>query len=303
MTRVYGPTSLFLLALGLLCWLQGPASAEDTDAAADTEMIVGGTVAPEGKYPWQVRLYTSMDDDKGRCGGTIVADQWVLTAAHCAVVDPDATADVVPLGAIVVGYGSTDRTKTTKIESEKIVVHPLYLQQGIAGNADLALIKLKRPIAGAKAVQLADAQLNKQLLTPGAKVTVTGWGALWNPEDQSIMEMLSQLTAGADLDERLNYPLKLHQVDIQVLDNESCRSVFQPSNISIADSDICGMSPASRKNSCYGDSGGPLVASLGSRKFAQVGVVSRGCGNQQLPNIYTRVSSFSDWIHETMGAN
>ena len=299
MTRVYGPASLFLLALGLLCWLQGPASAED----ADTEMIVGGTVAPEGKYPWQVRLYTSMDDDKGRCGGTIVADQWVLTAAHCAVVDPDATADVVPLGAIVVGYGSTDRTKTTKSESEKIVVHPLYLQQGIAGNADLALIKLKQPIAGAKAVQLADAQLNKQLLTPGAKVTVTGWGALWNPEDQSIMEMLSQLTAGADLDERLNYPLKLHQVDIQVLDNESCRSVFQPSNISITDSDICGVAPSSRKNSCYGDSGGPLVASLGSRKFAQVGVVSRGCGNQQLPNIFTRVSSFSDWIHETMGAN
>ena len=303
MTRVYGPTSLFLLALGLLCWLQGPASAEDTDAAADTEMIVGGTVAPEGKYPWQVRLYTSMDDDKGRCGGTIIADQWVLTAAHCAVVDPDATADVVPLGAIVVGYGSTDRTKTTKIESEKIVVHPLFLQQGIAGNADLALIKLKQPIADAKAVQLADAQLNKQLLTPGAKVTVTGWGALWNPEDQGIMEMLAQLTAGADLDERLNYPLKLHQVEIQVMDNESCRSVFQPSNISITDSDICGVAPSSRKNSCYGDSGGPLVAPTGSRKFVQVGVVSRGCGNQQLPNIFTRVSSFSDWIHETMGSN
>jgi secreted trypsin-like serine protease len=299
MTRVYGPTSLFPLALGLLCWLQGPAFAEDTDI----EMIVGGTVAPEGKYPWQVRLYTSMDDDKGRCGGTIIADQWVLTAAHCAVVDPDATADVVPLDAIVVGYGSTDRTKTTKIESEKIVVHPLYLQQGIAGDADLALIKLKQPIAGAKAVQLADPQLNKQLLTPGAKVTVTGWGALWNPEDQGVMEMLAQLTAGADLDERLNYPLKLHQAEIQVMDNESCRSVFQPSNISITDSDICGMAPSSRKNSCYGDSGGPLVAPTGSRKFVQVGVVSRGCGNQQLPNIYTRVSSFSDWIHETMRAN
>lgn len=71
MTRVYRPTSLFLLLLGSLCWQQGPASAEDTDAAADTEMIVGGTVAPQGKYPWQVRLYTSMDDDKGRCGGTI----------------------------------------------------------------------------------------------------------------------------------------------------------------------------------------------------------------------------------------
>ena len=56
MTGVYRPTSLFLLLLGSLCWQQGPASAEDTDAAAETEMIVGGTVAPQGKYPWQVRL-------------------------------------------------------------------------------------------------------------------------------------------------------------------------------------------------------------------------------------------------------
>ena len=303
MIRVYGSAFRILLLLALLSWLQGAASAEDTDIADDTEMIVGGKVAPEGKYPWQVRLYTSMDDGKGRCGGTIIADQWVLTAAHCAVADPDATANVVPLGAIVVGYGSTDRTKTTKIESEKIVVHPLYLEHGIAGNADLALIKLKRPIANAKPVQLADPQLNERLLTPGAKVTVTGWGALWDPEDKGILEMLSQLTAGADLDERLNYPLKLHQVDIQVMDNESCSAVFQTSNIKVTDRAICAMSPTSRKNACYGDSGGPLVASTGSKKFVQVGVVSRGCGNQQLPNIYTRVSAFSDWIGETMGAN
>jgi secreted trypsin-like serine protease len=115
--------------------------------------------------------------------------------------------------------------------------------------------------------------------------------------------MLSQLTAAADLDERLNYPLKLHQVEIQIMDNESCQSMFQPSNIKVADSDVCAMVPSSRKNSCYGDSGGPLVASTDSRKFVQVGVVSRGCGNQQLPNIYTRVSSFSDWIRDTMAAN
>jgi secreted trypsin-like serine protease len=297
MTRVCKLITHSLLLLGLLCGLREPATAEDT------EMIVGGKAAPEGKFPWQVRLYASMDDDKGRCGGTIIADQWVLTAAHCAVVDPTATANVVPLDAIVVGYGSTDRTKTTKIESEKIVVHPEFLQHGVAGNADLALIKLKQPIAGAQAVQLADPQLNKQLLTPGAKVTVTGWGALWDPKDKGVIDMLSQLTAAADLDERLNYPLKLHQVEIQIMDNESCRSMFQPSNIKVADSDVCAMVPSSRKNSCYGDSGGPLVASTDSRKFVQVGVVSRGCGNQQLPNIYTRVSSFSDWIRDTMAAN
>lgn len=301
MNRVLAPASIFLLLLGLM-WPQGRALAEDTEVA-DTEMVVGGTVAPEGKYPWQTRLYASMEDNKGRCGGTIVADQWVLTAAHCAVADPDAAANIVPLDSIVVGYGSVDRTKTTKIESEKILVHPDYLQQGIASNADVALIKLKSPIAAAKTVTLADAELNKKLVTPGAKVTVTGWGALWNPNDDSVMEMLEQLTAGADLDERLNHPLKLHQVEIQVMDNEACKAMLQPSNIEVVDSHLCAMAPSSRKNSCYGDSGGPLLASTAPRKFVQVGVVSRGCGNQNLPNIYTRVSSFSDWIQQTMSEN
>ena len=174
MNRVFAPTSILLFLLCLLWVQQGQALAEDTGVVSDTEMVVGGTIAPEGKYPWQTRLYASMDDDKGRCGGTIIADQWVLTAAHCAVADPDAATNIVPLNSIVVGYGSTDRTKTTKIESEKILIHPDYLQQGIASNADLALIKLKSPIAEAKVVTLADAALNKKLVTPGAKVTVTG---------------------------------------------------------------------------------------------------------------------------------
>jgi secreted trypsin-like serine protease len=295
MTRVVRPRAAFLLLLGLVCW-QAPALAEDTD----TEMVVGGSVAPEGKYPWQVRLYTSMDDSKGRCGGTIVADQWVLTAAHCAVAEPNATSKVAPLDSIVVGYGSVDRTKTTKIESEKIVVHPLYLENGIASNADVALIKLKKPIAGAKLVPLANAG---DRVNPGSKATVTGWGAVWNTEDASVMDMLSQLTAGADLDERLNYPIKLHQVEIQVMANEACATMLQPSNIAIAESHICAMAPGSRKNSCYGDSGGPLLISTGGRKFMQVGVVSRGCGATDLPNVYTRVSSFSDWINQTMSAN
>ena len=107
-----------LLLFGLLSGLHGQASAEYTEmiggGAEDSEMIVGGKVAPEGKFPWQARLYTSMDDDKGRCGGTIVADQWVLTAAHCAVVDPTATANIVPLDVIVV-----DRTKTITTKKQK----------------------------------------------------------------------------------------------------------------------------------------------------------------------------------------
>ena len=138
MTRAYGLVSRLLLLAGLVGGLSAQALGE-----TDTEMIVGGTAAPDGKYPWQVRLYSSDSDEVGFCGGSIIDEKWILTAAHC-LLDTD---------AVVVGYGSNDRTKTTKIESEKIIVHPGY----IAGEkADVALVKLKTPIPDAKAIAYVD---------------------------------------------------------------------------------------------------------------------------------------------------
>ncbi len=149
MRRVNVLVSQLLLLAGLMVGVNGQAFGE-----TDTEMIVGGTAAPDGKYPWQVRLYSNMDDTIGFCGGSIIAPQWVLTAGHC-LIDSD---------AVVVGYGSNDRTKTKKIESEKIIVHPGY----IAGEkADLALVKLKQPIPDAAAISFADAAKEQALMPAG----------------------------------------------------------------------------------------------------------------------------------------
>lgn len=330
----------FCSLLVLACALGGAALAED-----DTEMIVGGTPAPDGKYPYQVRLYSDMEDDKGHCGGSLIADQWVLTAAHCVTVegaqaeddeeeeededvdtvienedDEDAIIEPTPSGGqrsadadapkirpmkmVVVGYGSTDRTQTTKIESAGIFPHPNYLAHGLDGKGDIALIKLKAPIKDAPIVPMADPATDKTLAPPGAKVTITGWGAVWDPEDKEVVNLLSEFTPPSVLEENLNFPRKLQEVEVEVIDAEACRAAMRP--FDIADAEICVMKPGTPKNSCYGDSGGPLVVPAANpRGFVQIGVVSWGvrCGREIVPNIFARVSAFNDWLNQTIEAN
>jgi secreted trypsin-like serine protease len=291
-------TAFLLALLGLLLG-GGLALAEE-----DTEMIVGGKPAPDGKFPYQVRLYASADDERGHCGGSIIAPQWILTAGHCVVADNSLTENLQPVETVFVGYGSTDRTATTKIESEKIVVHPRYLDHALSGGGDVALIKLKTPIPDAAAVEYATDDSEKKFMTRGIKVTVTGWGAIWDPEDKDVVELLAKLNPQDDISEKLNFPRKLYEADIHVMDRDECRAVYGPQQLNIADSEICAMKPRSASNSCYGDSGGPLVVlAQDPKRYVQVGVVSWGdrCGRAGNPNVFARVASFADWIEETMG--
>ncbi len=315
MSRITALVASSTLLLGLCCQTAGFALAEDT------EMIVDGTPAPEGKYPYQVRIYKSLEDDKGGCGGSLIADQWVLTAAHCMyrpVRDPDThdwssdTKQLLDVDEVVIGYGSNDRTKTTKIEAEKFFVHPAYL--ACEGNikcsdnakADIALIKLKQPIPHAPAVPTANTDIEKDLLKPGAKVIVTGWGAMWNPYDEDVVKLLNAFGPGEELETKMNYPLKLHQVEVDWMDNPTCSASFEAAGAhgAIADTEICAMQAGTRKDSCQGDSGGPLVAAEPDGKFVQVGVVSwgLGCGGST-PGVYTRVAAFSEWLASTMHDN
>jgi secreted trypsin-like serine protease len=285
------------LLAGLIAGVNGQAFGE-----TDTEMIVGGTAAPEGKYPWQVRLYSTMDDTVGFCGGSIIDSQWILTAGHC-LMDTD---------AVVIGYGNNDRTKTKKIESERIIVHPGY----IAGEkADLALVKLKEPIPNATAISFADAAQEQALMPAGATVTVTGWGAIW--DFQAFQNAVDVMAGRRTVSERkllsseeLEAPRKLHEVDIEVIDPKECKAVYESLQVPdfvIGDREICATGPTGGKDSCFGDSGGPLiVADKNSAKgYTQVGIVSWGpqCGNPLFPGVYTRVSSFSDWIAKNVKGN
>ncbi|HYJ58157.1 MAG TPA: serine protease [Methyloceanibacter sp.] len=280
------------LTLAVLAAWQNDAVAQDPD----TDMIVGGEEATDGEFPYQVRIYGVQNDDVGFCGGSVIGDKWVLTAAHC----------VLDVSEVVVGYGSADRSATTKIPSEKVIVHPAYME---GKAADVALIKLKSQIGEANRIGIADEAAEKALVAPGAKLVVSGWGALWEvKKDQAVMDMLNSLPSGKRMQEEMEFPQKLHWVEIEAIEPQECRSAYQDadSQFKVEDTEICAMQPGKRKDSCYGDSGGPLVvpAADGERPV-QVGIVSWGewCAHETLPGVYARVSSFKGWIDDTIKRN
>ena len=300
MRRVQVLTASLLMAVGISWQLSAGALADDN------EMIVNGKEAPDGKYPYQVRLYSSTDDQYGFCGGSIIAPQWVLTASHCVTegdLNTGPTTQKDPED-IVVGYGSNDRTQTKRIQAVKIFATPEFLEKGLSGKHDVALIKLAEPIPDAPVITLADPATDKSIASAGAKLTVTGWGALWSPYDKDVAALMPDLGEGKDMSDKINFPVKLREVEIEAMDNGTCNTVFAGDKLSVADTEICAMYQGTTKASCQGDSGGPLVVATPSG-FTQVGVVSWGtiCGNTVTPSVFSRVSSFNDWINDTMKNN
>ena len=173
------------------------------------------------------------------------------------------------------------------------------------------------PLPDAAPVAIADASVEDQLVTPGATLTVTGWGALWDfagfeealysrNKGFSEVDTHKLLTANA-----LVSPDKLHQVEIELISNDECAAAYKAyadaiqDNLTIADTEICAGSPAGAKDSCYGDSGGPLVVADKSGNYYQVGVVSWGsqCGNPVLPGVYNKLARFQPWVMDEMKSN
>ncbi|XP_049804036.1 mite allergen Der f 3-like [Schistocerca nitens] len=223
--------------------------------------IVNGVEAAPAEFPYQVSLQRS---GSHMCGASIVNEQWALTAAHCIEV-----ADVyeVVAGTNSLAEGGTRHTVAG------LSPHPYYDPSDAWVN-DIAVVRVSPPFS-IDGVTVAPIQLPEQgeQVPDGANVTVIGWGDLWYQ--------------GPSLD-------GLRKVDIQVINQEECEAVWNERGYPVYPTQICAARFEDLNyGSCHGDSGGPLLY-----EGKIVGVVSWGheCAVPPYPTIYTRVSSYVDWI-------
>lgn len=237
------------------------AGAAVVGPVAPAAAIVGGERASLSSYPYAVFL----EDDRGTqyCGGTIISNSAIVTAAHCAAAVPAAKVRVVA--------GREDRRGDggVSLAVSNVWQHPGFTAVG--KGDDVAVMSVRGRLPG----RAADLGRDDGPYATGTKATVLGWG---------------RVSDGGG--ERSDY---LRRAVVPVMSDADCRAGYPeygPSSM------LCAGYPEGGIDACKGDSGGPLVVD-----GSLIGIVSygEGCAKAGKPGVYTRVSTYADDIAAQAG--
>lgn len=241
--------------------------------------IINGADVPAGEQSWVVGiLQAAVEDDYDAqfCGGTLIAAQWVLTAAHCTFNDQEQAFQPAALH-VLVGRRMLRSTEGVRLAVDKIVRHPAF--DATTYHNDIALLHLATTTTNALA-PLATTATNSTLLQ-AQQAMVVGWG-------------VTQDGVGADVLQRAQVPL---------VNLATCRGFYAAYGITIAAHTLCAGYEQGGVDACTGDSGGPLLVwNNQQRSWVQIGIISwgSGCAEAGVYGVYTEVADFSTWIATTL---
>ncbi|XP_076229117.1 trypsin-1 [Nomia melanderi] len=228
--------------------------------------IVGGVDVSIEEVPHQVLLQSS---GFGFCGGSIIGEEWVITAGHCMVYPPE--------WITVLAGTNTKSSGGSEHKVEVVHVHENYDTNwyGVPLN-DVAVMKVSTPFKLDKTRQPIKIFKQDEESVAGVGATVTGWGAV--REGGMTHEVLQK-------------------VNVPIVSKSSCNDAYQ-SYGGLPAGQICAAVPEGGKDACQGDSGGPLT--IGGRL---AGLVSwgYGCARRGYPGVHTEVAAYSDWVASKTG--
>ena len=257
-----------------------PKKATEKNKKFDNEgnnRIIGGEVATEGEFPFFV--------DFGGCGASLIYEDIVVTAAHCAIVLLEQTSDVY-VGAFREQWDEGATEEKNGSEKRQVVtsrVHPDY--DDFTLLSDVMVMKINEPSSHPPVALNGDSDKPQA----GDDFVVIGHGI-------------------TDVNNPYDTPDELHKVTVPFVSHEECvadLAAFDDVDLPelVEDVMFCAGFEEGGKDSCQGDSGGPLLAKVGD-EYIQMGITSWGneCALPNSPGVYTRISAVKDWIDEQICA-
>uniref|UniRef100_A0ABK0LTT2 Transmembrane serine protease 11A n=2 Tax=Rattus norvegicus TaxID=10116 RepID=A0ABK0LTT2_RAT len=231
--------------------------------------IVSGNPAAKGAWPWQVSLQRN---NIHQCGGTLIGNMWVVTAAHCFRTNANPR-------QWTLSFGTTINPPLMKREVRRIIMHEKYRPP--ARDHDIALVQFSPRVTFSDEVRRICLPEPSASFPPNSTVYITGFGALYyGGESQN----------------------ELREARVQIISNDVCKQRHVYGN-EIKRGMFCAGFLEGIYDACRGDSGGPLVVRDDKDTWYLIGIVSWGdnCGQKNKPGVYTQVTYYRRWIASKTG--